>query len=109
MNNQDPYNSESTSELIEPYGGRLVTLIVPPEEREALLTLAATLPRLQISERAICDLELLATGAFSPLDTFMRRADYERVIEEMRLSNGTLFPVPITLTVPKAAPIKLDA
>jgi sulfate adenylyltransferase len=109
MNDQDPPKPEHTSELIEPYGGRLVSLIVPPEERESLLIRAATLPRLQISERAICDLELLATGGFSPLDSFMGRADYERVIEEMRLSNGTLFPVPITLTVPKAAPVKLAA
>jgi sulfate adenylyltransferase len=109
MNDQDAHNSEHPSDLIEPYGGELISLLAPAEERESLLNLAATLPRLQISERAICDLELLATGAFSPLVSFMKRADYERVLEEMRLSDGTLFPIPVTLTVSKSALVKLDA
>ena len=55
--------------------------------------------------RNLCDLELLATGGFSPLDRFMGKADYERVLHEMRLSDGTLFPLPITLTAdPKELP-----
>ena len=74
-----------------------------------MLNLASTLSRIQLSERAVCDLELLATGGFSPLATFLGSADYERVMEEMRLGNGTLFPVPLTLTVAKGAPFKLDA
>ena len=109
MKDQSENRSEQTSELIEPYGGQLVNLIAPREKREGLLNLASTLPRIQLSERAVCDLELLATGGFSPLETFLSCADYERVIEEMRLSNGTLFPVPLTLTVTKGAPFKLDA
>jgi sulfate adenylyltransferase len=109
MNNKSASLAEQTSELIEPYGGRLVNLISPSEEREELLNLASSLPRIQLSERAICDLELLATGGFSPLETFLNRADYERVIEEMRMANGTLFPIPVTLTVSKDSPIKLDA
>ena len=109
MKDQSENRSELTSELIEPYGGQLVNLIAPREKREGLLNLASTLPRIQLSERAVCDLELLATGGFSPLETFLSCADYERVIEEMRLSNGTLFPVPLTLTVTKGAPFKLDA
>ena len=53
----------------------------------------------------LCDLELLATGGFSPLDRFMGKADYERVLHEMRLSDGVLFPLPITLTAdPKELP-----
>jgi sulfate adenylyltransferase len=48
--------------------------------------------------RNLCDLELIATGGFSPLTTFMGKADYERVLKEMRLADGTLFPLPITLT-----------
>jgi sulfate adenylyltransferase len=51
----------------------------------------------RISPRALCDLELLATGAFYPLDRFMGKADYHRVLTEMRLKNGVLFPIPITL------------
>lgn len=109
MKDQSEDRANQTSELIEPYGGQLVNLIAPPEERGGLLNLASILPRIQLSERAICDLELLATGAFSPLETFLNRSDYERVIEEMRLGDGTLFPVPVTLTVPKGAPFKLDA
>jgi sulfate adenylyltransferase len=85
--------------LIAPYGGKLIDLMVAGEERQNLLTHATHLPSIQISARALCDLELLATGAFSPLDRFMGKADYESVLEDMRLSDGTLFPLPVTLTV----------
>ncbi len=91
--------------LIAPYGGKLVNLVVEGQEREELLARAAQLPSIKISMRALCDLELLATGGFSPLDTFMGKADYERVLREMRLTDGTLWPLPITLTVdPKELP-----
>ena len=98
-----------TKLLIPPYGGTLVNLNTPDEEREDLRAHAASLPRLQLTPRNVCDLELLANGAFSPLDRFMRRADYERVLEEMRLDSGALFPMPITLTVRRDAGISLDA
>ena len=99
---------ENTDELIEPYGGPLVNLLVPPGEREELKVRASRLTRIQLTERAICDLELLATGGFSPLKTFMGRDDYEGVIEEMRMADGTLFPIPITLTIGRDVPVKLD-
>lgn len=92
-------NEHKTAELISPYGGKLVDLIVKGEEREDLLEKSSRLPSIQISQRALCDLELLATGAFSPLDRFMSKADYERVLTEMRLTDGTLFPLPVTLPV----------
>lgn len=85
--------------LQPPYGGALVDLIVPPSELKELEAYANSLPSLQISERAVCDLELLATGAFSPLDRFMSEADYQRVLDEMHLCNGYLFPIPVTLPV----------
>ncbi len=85
--------------LIPPYGGRLINLVVSPEEREELLAESSRLPSIQISMRNLCDLELLATGGFSPLTGFMGRADYERVLEEMRLADGTLWPIPVTLPV----------
>ena len=85
--------------LIEPYGGTLVDLVVGRHQRADLLAEAGNLPSLQLSERSVCDLELLATGGFSPLDGFMRRSDYERVVAEMRLADGTVFPIPITLPV----------
>jgi sulfate adenylyltransferase len=94
---------ENKSILIPPYGGKLVNLLVTGEERQALLEKATKLPSVQISARAMCDLELLATGAFSPLDRFMKKADYERVLTEMRTGDGTLFPIPITLPVEESA------
>jgi len=90
--------------LIAPCGGTLVDLTVPPDELEH----AKSLPSVHLSERAVCDLELLATGAFSPLDRFMGSADYQRVVTEMRLAEGYLFPIPVTLPVASDAPIKLD-
>jgi sulfate adenylyltransferase len=101
--------SEQEAILIEPYCGSLVDLLVEPDEREALLARAAQLPRLQLTPRSICDLELLATGAFSPLKSFLGQADYQRVVAEMRLADGTLFPIPLTLPVAPEAGLHLDA
>ncbi len=90
-----------TTDLISPYGGKLVDLEVSQSEREALMAEANEYPTFQISDRNLCDLELLAVGGFSPLDRFMGQADYQRVLTEMRLADGTLFPIPITLTINK--------
>jgi len=95
--------SRNNGKLITPYGGNLINLVVTGEERKALLDRSTHLPSIQISARSLCDLELLATGAFSPLDRFMGKADYERVLTEMRLSSGILFPIPITLPVDESA------
>lgn len=94
--------------LIEPYGGALVNLLVPSHEREEIRQNAASLPRIQLTLRSVCDLELLVTGSFSPLDRFMGQRDYSRVLEEMRLGNGLLFPIPLTLSVDPPAGLKLD-
>ncbi len=94
-----PSSTSAPTRLIEPYGGQLVDLMVPADALADVKAHASTLPSLQVSERIVCDLELLATGAFSPLDRFMGRADYQRVLDEMRLADGTLFPLPITLPV----------
>jgi sulfate adenylyltransferase len=72
------------------------------------LARAKELPTIKLSERAICDLELLATGAFSPLDRFMGSKDYARVLGEMRLAGGRLFPIPVTLPVANDASVALD-
>src|SRR5688572_29847047 len=93
------------AKLIAPYGGKLVNQVVEGKEREELLTRAAQLPSIKITMRNMCDLELIATGGFSPLTTFMGKADYDRVLKEMRLADGTLWPLPITLTAdPKELP-----
>jgi sulfate adenylyltransferase len=93
--------------LIPPYGGRLVDLI-KMEAMDDLKAYATRLPSIQISERSACDLELLASGAFSPLEGFMGQADHQRVLDEMRLSDGTLFPIPVTLPVEAGPAIRLD-
>ena len=85
--------------LIEPYGGKLVNLLVTGDERQTLIKEANRLPSIQISQRSLHDLELLAVGGFSPLDRFMGQADYQGVLDNMRLADGTLFPLPITLPV----------
>ena len=93
------------ADLIAPYGGKLVNLVAEEKEREELVNRASKLSSIKITMRNLCDLELLATGGFSPLTTFMGKADYERVLHEMRLTDGTLWPLPITLTAdPKELP-----
>ena len=96
-------------ELNKPYGGELVNLVAEGKERDALLAEANTLPSLQLSDRSVHDLELLAVGAFSPLRSFMGQADYEGVLKDMRLANGTLWPIPITLPVADDAPVQAGA
>ncbi len=91
--------------LIDPYGGELVNLLVAPDELPDLRAYAASLPALQLSERATCDLELLAVGAFSPLARFMDQRDHARVLDEMRLADGHISPMPITLPVERDAPV----
>lgn len=93
--------------LNTPYGGSLVDLVVPSEQKAEVKARAAALPSITLSQRSVHDLELLATGAFSPLTSFLGRADYARVVEEGRLANGTLWPIPITLPV-KGSDVKLD-
>src|SRR5438046_9919504 len=92
--------------VITPYGGPLVDLVVPEAEAKDVASYASKLPSLQLSARSLCDLELLAVGAFSPVNRFMGQADYERVLTEMRLADGTLFPIPITL--PATSPAGLE-
>jgi sulfate adenylyltransferase len=94
--------------LNSPYGGTLVDLLAASEERADAVAHANTLPSVQISERSLHDLELLATGAFSPLDRFLGKADYDRVLAEMRLASGVVWPIPVTLPVSDESRIHLD-
>ena len=74
--------------LIPPCGDQLVNLLVPLDDAEDLKAEANTLPSIQLSERSVCDLEVMAVGGLSPLDRFMSQEDYRRVLEEMRLACG---------------------
>jgi len=87
------------SHLVRPHGGSLVSPFVNQERAEELKALSRDWPSWDLTPRQLCDLELLLNGGFSPLCGFMNRADYERVCREMRLANGTLWPIPIALDV----------
>jgi sulfate adenylyltransferase len=88
-----------THEITAPHGGMLVDLLVSPERKAELHEASSHWPSWDLSPRQICDLELLANGAFSPLRGFQNRADYESVCERMRLADGTLWPIPVVLDV----------
>ncbi len=98
----------TTSQLISPCGGKLIDLLVTSDELTDVLAVARELPSIQISDRSLCDLELLSTGGFSPLDRFMTSSDRKRVLAEMRLANGHVFPIPVTLPVSDDAMLHLD-
>jgi sulfate adenylyltransferase len=94
--------------LVPPHGGELLPLMVSGEQREQALVEASRLPQVIMNSRELSDLIMLATGAFSPLKGFMGREDYNRVVGEMRLKSGQLWPIPVTLAVSqsKAATIR---
>lgn len=84
---------------LEPHGGRLINLVVDENRSKILKDMSLKLPDMTLNERQLCDLELLACGAFSPLNGFMVRSDYESVLDRMRLQNNILWPLPICLDV----------
>jgi len=94
--------------VIEPHGGTLVDLLAAPERVEELKEKAREYPSWDLTSRQICDLELLLNGAFSPLTGFMGRRDFESVAASMRLADGTLWPIPISLDVTEETAAQLD-
>ena len=87
--------SAQRSGVIAPYGGSLVDLMVPQEEREAVK--ATTTKSLECSDRNACDVELLVVGGFSPLRGFMHQEDYDAVVAGHRTAAGQLFGLPIVM------------
>lgn len=96
---------------IAPHGGQLINRLATAAQRQEFLDKAAYLPVVQIDQRAVSDLELIAIGGFSPLTGFMGQADYIRVVNEMHLANGLPWSIPITLSVSEevAAPLQEGA
>lgn len=85
--------------LIAPHGGALVNREIKAEERRDAIAAAACLPRVPLNAVQYSDLCCIATGVFSPLTGFVGRADYESILDGMRLSNGTVWSIPVTLAV----------
>lgn len=88
--------------LIEPYGGKLNVLYLADAALEAERRCAIEYPSWHLTDRQICDVELLMNGAFSPLAGFMTREEYERVVRDCRLGNGMIWTIPIVLDVDRA-------
>lgn len=86
--------------LIQPHGGVLVDLMASEERAAELRDASREWPSWDLTPRQLCDLELLLSGGFSPLAGFLGSADYESVCEQMRLADGTLWPIPVTLDLP---------
>jgi len=91
--------------LVTPHGGTLVDRLVPESEAAAFAARAASLPTLPLDAREQADLELIATGAASPLTGFLGKADYQSVLDRMRLSDGTVWSLPFTLAVDEATKV----
>ena len=88
-------------DLIEPHGGKLVNRILEGKERESVAKQAQKLKKVTLNDREVSDLEMIAIGAFSPLEGFMNNDDYHSVMDNMKLSNGLPWTIPITLSVTK--------
>jgi sulfate adenylyltransferase len=96
MSARDPLDDS----LITPYGGALIDLVVDVDRAAAMKAESRHLASLTLDERGVCDLELLSVGGYSPLKGFMGKADFDRVVAEARLADGTPWPLPIVLPVP---------
>jgi sulfate adenylyltransferase len=90
-----------TMDAIPPHGGDLVNRLVQGPEKENLMKKAQGLKSLQLTRRKLCDLEMIAVGAYSPLEGYPNSKDYESVITSMRLANGLPWSIPITFRVTK--------
>ncbi|HLR16652.1 MAG TPA: sulfate adenylyltransferase [Alcanivoracaceae bacterium] len=80
----------------KPHGGVLVNQVVPEDKREAEIARARELPSIRVDLQAVITIEMIATGVLSPINGFMNEADYLSVLTEGRLSNGVVWPVPLS-------------
>ena len=83
----------------EPHGGTLKELFLSEGKADQEKQKAKNYKSWDLTPRQVCDLDLLMNGAFSPLEGFLGKDDYEGVCDSMRLTSGVLWPLPITLDV----------
>ena len=95
--------------LITPYKGQLINLLIDEDDAEKIKTESESYPAITLSQRQQCDLELLVTGALSPLTGFMSQQEYDSVVENTSLLNGTVWPIPyyLDLTATQAETINV--
>jgi sulfate adenylyltransferase len=86
-----------------PHGGKLINRVLEGKAREEWLGRVAQLPRVHLNARQLSDVEMIAVGAFSPLEGFMGSRDYESVLREERLARGDVWTIPVTLAVTEEA------
>lgn len=91
--------TQTVEETIKPHGGQLINRQVEGNEKEQLIEAAQTFPKITLNPWSISDLELIAIGGFSPLTGFLGQKDYESVVDNLRLENGLVWSIPITLPV----------
>jgi sulfate adenylyltransferase len=101
-------SSIQPSDQIAPHGGKLINRLVEGDAKKELAGKAKSFPAFPLSRRKLCDLEMLAVGAYSPLEGYLSRKDYESVVTSMHLANGLPWSIPITFRVSReeAARIK---
>ena len=94
--------------LIKPYQGELVNLVLEEEQAEQLKTESESFPAITLSQRQQCDLEMLMNGGLSPLTGFMNEDVYNSVVNDTRLPDGVLWPIPYYLDVDKEFADKIE-
>ena len=89
----------SHASLISPHGGTLINRLVDKAKADQLKSLAPSLPHITLSTKQACDMEMIAIGAFSPLTGFVCKDDFEGICKNMRMTDGKVWPIPLTLAV----------
>jgi len=108
MDNSTTTNTIALLDVSPPHGGQLVNRMLRGQMRQAVQERAESLTKINLSPMNLSDLELIATGAMSPLSGFMGQADYERVVKEMRLSNNLIWSIPVTLAITKEEAARIE-
>ena len=101
LDNKVPTMTQTNKSSIMPHGGSLVNCFAEGDELKSLLEESKKLSSITVSRKVLCDLEMLAIGAFSPLKGFVNKKEHDSIVENMRLPNGLVWPIPIALQVNK--------